>query len=156
MRPVIILGLGNTLMSDEGIGVKVAQALQHGGCVPDHVEVLDLGSGGLRVLHHIKDRAKAVFVDCAFMNEEPGVWRRFSPDEARSTKVQTGLSLHEGDVLQAIELSRLLGECPDEVIIIGVQPEVVTPGEALSPVLAARLEEYRDVVLSEVGGMHRA
>lgn len=151
MKSVVILGLGNTLMSDEGIGVRVAQAVQQDAGLPDSVEVLDLGSGGLRALHLIKDRAKAVFVDCAFMDEAPGVMRRFTPDEARSRKVQTRLSMHESDLLQTIELSRQLGECPGDVVIIGIQPGEVAPGEGLSEALANHLAEYADSVLAEVG-----
>jgi len=95
-------------------------------------------------------RRKAVFIDCAFMDEAPGTIRRFTPDQVSSQKALAGLSLHEGDLLKIIELSRSLGECPPEVVIFGIQPQSIEPGEALSPALSTRLDEYADAVAAEL------
>ena len=142
--------MGNTLMSDEGIGVAVLRRLRaQAGRFP-RAELVDLGTSAMRALHAMADRRKAVFVDCALMDEQPGTIRRFSPDDVRSQKALSGLSLHEGDLLKVIELSRSLGECPEEVVIFGIQPQSIEPGEALSPALEARLNEYADALAAEL------
>ena len=150
-QATVIIGLGNSLMSDEGIGVRVAAMLQsHLGALPD-TEVMEAGTAGMGILHAIAGRRKVVFIDCAKMKEEPGVMRRFTPEDVISNKLLTGQSLHEGDLLNILELSRQLGECPPEVIIFGIEPQRTNPGEDLSPLLASRLADYVETVLTEVG-----
>ena len=81
MKPTVILGLGNVLMSDEGIGVRVVRRLESDPRLPSDAECIDLGTSGMSVVHEIAARRKAVIVDCAFMDAEPGTLRCFTPDE---------------------------------------------------------------------------
>ncbi len=150
MKETLVAGLGNSLMSDEGIGVAVLARLAERADRYPRAEFVDLGSSAMRALHAMAGRRKAVFIDCAFMDEEPGTLRRFTPEQVGSRKALAGLSLHEGDLLKIIELSRSLGECPPEVVIFGIQPQSIEPGQALSPALSARLEEYADAVAAEL------
>lgn len=153
MTDTVVIGMGNPLMSDEGIGIRVLEQLRTR-ALPDDVEVMDLGTYGMAVLHAIAGRRRAIFIDCACMGEAPGTLRRFTPDEVSSTKLQTRLSLHEGDLLHTLSLSRSLGECPDDVVILGIEPEGMEPGDALSPVLARNLQAYTDVLVAEVEVPH--
>lgn len=149
MNPIVVIGLGNLLMSDEGIGIHVLRALAaRPGDLPG-VDLVDAGASGMSALHAMAHRRKAILVDCAFMGEEPGAVRRFTPSEVASRKELAGFSLHEGDLLDAIDLSRRLGECPEQIVIFGIQPEHVGPGEKLSPALRRRLDEYARMVRSE-------
>ena len=140
----MLIGLGNPLMSDEGIGVRLIAELEASQSLPAGVDVLDLGTAGLGVLHAIAGRHKAIFVDCALMGERPGTMRRFTPQEVLSQKVQTRLSLHEGDLLHTLELARRLGDCPEQIAIFGVEPASLEPGMELSPSLESRLGHYLD------------
>jgi len=144
----VVIGLGNPFMTDEGIGVRVLQALQSEP-LPG-VEFLELGTGGLSVMHALGGRAKAVIVDCAFMEMTPGALRRFGPEEVRSKKASNGLSLHESDLLAVLDVARRCGEAPEEIVLFGIQPERVAPGEALSVALASRLPEYVRAVRQEL------
>jgi hydrogenase maturation protease len=150
MNPTVVIGLGNLLMSDEGIGLHVVRSLMAGGKACPGVDFLDLGASGMEVLHKIAGRRKAILVDCALMGEEPGTINRFSPEDVRSTKEVSVLSFHEGDLLDILALSERLGECPEEVVILGVQPEKVCLGDELSDTLLKRLPEYAAIVISEV------
>ncbi len=149
-QPVIVIGLGSVLLSDEGIGIHLLRALEAYACEFPEVEFADLGTAGMRVLHAIADRRTAIILDCALMDEPAGTLRRFTPDEARSIKCLPGFSLHEGDLFQVLSLSRQHGELPDRVVIFGVQPEILEPGQELSPLLAARLPQYVRDILSEL------
>ena len=147
----IVIGLGSPLMSDEGVGVHLVRRLSTLGPYGPGVDFLDLGTSGARILHAIVGRKRAIFIDCAFMGEKPGTIRRFTPDDVDSVKKLPRMSLHEGDLLQFIELSRKLGECPDEVIIFGIQPGDLSVGEALSTTLADRMDEYIRSIAAELG-----
>ncbi|MFO7821638.1 MAG: hydrogenase maturation protease [Lentisphaeria bacterium] len=150
-KPVIVLGLGNTLMRDEAVGVKLVQTLdeQNDRQFAD-VEFADYGTAGMRVLHAIANRRKAIIVDCALMDLPPGSIKRFTPDNVRSIKRMPGFSLHEGDLLSILNLSSQLGEIPDETVIYGIEPEIVAPGEELSETLATSFESYIAKIHEEI------
>jgi hydrogenase maturation protease len=148
-KPTILIGLGSVLMTDEGVGVAVVREIEGREGLPPGLEITELGTGGLAVLHAMDRRDKAVFVDCCYMGEPPGTARRFTPEQVRSRKITARQSLHEGDLLGTIDLARRLGRCPDEVVIFGIQPQAVEPGEDLSPVLRDALPGYADQVLEE-------
>ncbi|MFA4835979.1 MAG: hydrogenase maturation protease, partial [Dehalococcoidia bacterium] len=82
-RGIIVGGLGNPLMTDEGIGIHVISELAaRSGCSPD-VDFVELGSSVMNVVHAIAGRQKAILIDCALMDEPAGTIRRFHPDEVR-------------------------------------------------------------------------
>ena len=149
MSKVAIIGMGNPLMSDEGIGVVVVARLQQTP-ISETVDVLDLGTSGMSVLHQLNGRDKVVFVDCAMMGEAPGTIRRFIPDDVVSQKLQPRLSLHEGDLLNTLALARRLGSCPEQIVIFGIEPKIIDFGDQLSPELMENLEAYVAAVRAEV------
>ena len=149
-KNIIVGGLGNPLMTDEGIGLEVIRRLMSRSDLPDFIELIELGSNLMIVVHAIANRQKAVLIDCAFMNKPAGTICRFTPAEVISQKTETPLSLHHPDLLKALEISRRLGECPEEVIIYGIQPERVTPGDSLSPLLHSRLDNYAETISAEL------
>ena len=149
--PQVVIGLGNPLMSDEGVGIRVLHRLEARQPALVGTEFADLGSAGMRVLHAIAGRRKAVLVDCAFMGAAPGTMRRFRPEDVATVKRLAGLSAHEGDLLAILRLSRELGECPEQVVLFGIEPATIAPGTELSAVLAARLDEYAGAVAAELG-----
>ncbi len=148
MNKTVVIGLGNPLLTDEGIGVCLVEELAK--LEFPGVVFHDLGTSCARVLHAIAGMEKAVFIDCAFMGEAPGVIRSFTPDDVKSVKKLGHFSLHEGDLLGTIELSSRLGECPKELLIFGIQPLDLSQGQSLSPLLAGKLEEYIKVISAEL------
>jgi len=150
MKPILIICLGNPLMRDEGIGIRLAsELLVHLTDNPD-VEVLDLGTGGLSIIHAITGREKIVFVDCAIMGKTPGLINRFTPEQVRSKKVRMRYSLHEGDLLNTLELSRRLGQCPDDIVIFGIEPKEIAHGEGLTIKLENNIQQYVRTILKEL------
>jgi hydrogenase maturation protease len=150
MKPILVICLGNPLMRDEGVGIRLASQLQiHLADNPD-IEVMDLGTGGLSVMHAIKGRKKVVFVDCAIMGQSPGSIRRFTPQQVSSTKTRMRYSLHEGDLLNTLELSRSMGECPEDIVIFGIEPKEICNGEGLSSELEKKLQQYIQSILQEL------
>ena len=150
MNETVIIGLGSPLMSDEGVGVHLLRKLEARQEEFPGVDFVDLGTAGARVLHAIAGRRKAIFVDCAFMDEAPGTLRRFLPDEVRTQKRLPRMSLHEGDLLKFLELSRKVGEAPEKVVIFGIQPESLEQGETLSLTLASNMDRYIAAIAEEI------
>ena len=145
-KDIVVLGLGNPLMSDEGIGVYIVERLQKQAAKFPDVEFIDAGTGGMNVLHLIANRKKAVIVDCALMGQALGTIRRFTPQDVKSVKQVSHFSLHDVDILKVLELSRQLDECPPEVIIFGIEPAKIEQGDTLSPELAAQICEYVKII----------
>lgn len=155
MKETIVIGLGNPLMRDEGIGVALIEKLielDQAGKIPnaETIELYDGGCGGMYMLHKIAGRKKAILIDCALMGTEPGTIRRFTPDQVETVKKLAHLSLHEVDLLKVIELSRQLGECPDEVVFFGIEPEKIEQQQGLTAAIEARQEEYITVLVKEL------
>jgi hydrogenase maturation protease len=150
MNNIVAVGIGNILKMDEGIGVRVIRELCR--CVDEFpsIDFVDLGPGGMRLLHVIAHRTKAVIVDCAFMGKPVGTISRFTPEQVTTQKLLAGLSLHEGDVLNIVALSRQLGEAPGEIVIFGIEPYSIAPGECLSAKLEKGLSMYVSMVKEEL------
>ena len=149
MNPVVVIGLGNEWLGDEGIGLRVVRVLAESAARFPGVDFLELGTATMKVIHAIAGRRKAVFIDCAYMKEAPGTIRRFHPEAAASAKKLGGMSGHESDLLATLDLARRVDDCLPKVVIFGIQPEQVALGD-LSPGLAARLAEYAENVAREL------
>lgn len=141
-KDTVVIGLGNLLMSDEGIGVHLIRKLSGYQDKFPSVEFIDAGTGGMNILHLIANRKKAVIIDCAKMGKKPGTIRQFEPADVKTTKKMMHFSLHEADILRIIALSRQLGECPEHIVIFGVEPKSLELGQNLSKTLSDRIDAY--------------
>ena len=150
MKPILIICLVNPLMRDEGVGIRLASELMVHLADNPHVEVMDLGTGGFSVIHAIVGREKIIFVDCAIMGQPPGLIRRLTPEHLHSKKVRMRYSLHEGDLLNTIELSQRLGKCPYDIVIFGIEPMEIAHGEGLTSELESNIQQYVKVILEEL------
>jgi len=148
----IVLGLGNPLMSDEGIGIHLIEQLSVLKKNFSHVDFIDAGTAGISILHLIANRRKAIIIDCAKMQTAPGTIRRFSPQQVESIKTLTHYSCHEVDILQIVGICRQLGQSPNEIVFFGIEPQTVAPGQTLSQMLAAKMEHYVHLVHKELTG----
>jgi hydrogenase maturation protease len=129
-------------LSDEGIGVHLIRKLSECQDKFPSVEFIDAGTGGMNVLHLIANRKKAVIIDCVKMDKRPGTIKRFEPADVQTTKKMMHFSLHEADILKIINLSRQLGECPDKIVIFGIEPESLELGQTLSKTLSDGIDAY--------------
>ena len=149
-RKTVVLGLGNPIMSDEGIGViLIERFLGMAEKYPD-VEFVDAGTGGFNILYQMEAADRAIFVDCAKMGTAPGTLKRFRCEDVRSVKQLAHFSLHEGDLLRLIEKARQLGQCPAEIVIFGIEPKTIDFGLELTPDLKNRLDEYAAEISQEL------
>lgn len=129
LKTTAIIGIGNTLMSDDGAGVRVLEQLYG---LPEHVALVELATGGMILLHHLEKYRKVIIVDAVDFGGTPGEIRIFSPNEVTSVKT-VGYSLHDLDILAVLKLADKLGKLPDVVVIAAVQPASLEMKEGLSP-----------------------
>jgi hydrogenase maturation protease len=121
-RSVLILGLGNILLQDEGVGVRVVEQLQRQFRISGAVEMLDGGTAGMSLLEHIRNRDHLIVVDAVRTSQTPGTMITLSGEEVPAF-FQSRVSPHQmglADMLAALEL---MGEKPAEVTVIGVEPQ---------------------------------
>jgi len=144
----VILGVGNLLLKDEGIGVHVVQALK-GMLLPDGVEVVDGGTSP-DLPYLVEGADKLIVVDAVQAGGEPGSIYRLTPEDV-AARPDALLSAHQMDLLASLRTLRLDGG-PKEVVIIGVEPEEIGWGLEPSPKLQERLLEIIKATLREIEG----
>jgi len=148
-KTVLVLGLGNPLRGDDGVGPRVVEALNRRK-LPEGVKAQDGGTGGFDLLHVLEGWERAVIVDAADVGREPGQFIRFTPDEARLVESADGFSLHNAGLAEALALADAVGQPLLALVIFGVQPEKIGWGEGLSETMEAALPDIVNAVLNEI------
>ena len=145
----MILGVGNILLKDEGIGVHAAHALQEMS-LDEGVQVIDGGTSP-DIIPLIEGTDKLIVIDATLGGEEPGTIYRFGSEDI--TVESAGLvSAHQMSFLENLKTMKGLGIEPREVVIIGVEPKEMDWGLQPSSELQERLPEIVKTVLREVQG----
>ncbi|MFH1169854.1 MAG: HyaD/HybD family hydrogenase maturation endopeptidase [Chloroflexota bacterium] len=144
---VVIIGVGNLLLTDEGIGVHAVMALQKAGLPPD-VRVIDGGTSP-DVITYCEAGEKLIIIDAMQAGYEPGtIYRLHPPDLALVSEDK--VSAHQLGVIQSLELMKLAGREPPETVIIGVEPQTMDWGTELSATLREKLPEIITTVIREI------
>lgn len=144
----LVLGIGNILMSDDGVGSMLVRELSETASFPDGVTCIDGGTLGLDLLSHLEGTTKLVVVDAINTGANPGTLVRLEGEEvafALSTKV----SPHQIGFKDLLAVAELMGYKPMETVLLGIQPENLSLGTELSPSVAARYNELKQLVLTE-------
>lgn len=145
--PTLIVGIGNILLRDEGVGVRAIEEMKHLELPPD-VEILDGGTSGVDLVDYVANRDKLIVIDAMQANARPGTVYRLSPDDL--WREATGvISLHELGLLDTLAAANHLGCAPKRVVIFGVQPKEVGAGLELSDEVGAAVKEVIRLVLEE-------
>lgn len=146
---VVILGIGNLLLSDESVGVRALEALRAGHDVPPEVSLIDGGTSGMEFLEDLESVDLLIVLDAIRANRAPGSLIRLAGAEV-PVFFRTKLSPHQiglSDVLASLEL---LGRAPREVVVLGVEPLTLETGMQLSAPVAARLPELVEATVREL------
>jgi len=149
MAEILILGLGNVLQSDDGIGVRVVKRMQERYWFSDNVRILDGGTRGMALAPSLKGVARLLVVDAVESDREPGVLTRCVGEEVLGFLAHKVLP-HQDGLTDLLRAARLLGVFPEEVVLLGVEPAVLDTGMELSPSVAVRVDELVGMVLREL------
>jgi hydrogenase maturation protease len=145
---IVIIGVGNLLLKDEGIGIHIIRALDNMELPPD-IKLID---GGIApdLISCIEHGDKLIIIDAAKGTGEPGSIYRLKPQDLSQETGQI-TSAHDLGVERSLRLLSLTNSSPEEVIIIGIEPEEIEWGLELSPRLKTKFPEILQAVLGEIG-----
>ncbi|MDD5298792.1 MAG: HyaD/HybD family hydrogenase maturation endopeptidase [Rhodocyclaceae bacterium] len=144
----VILGIGNIILSDEGVGVRAVEALEKAYRLPEGVAAIDGGTSSMELLDDLSDLDLLVVLDTIMAGKPPGTIIRLTGEEV-PVFFRRKLSPHQislADVLASLEL---IGHLPKEVVVIGVQPVTLELGLDLTPTVAAQVPQLVALAAAE-------
>lgn len=151
MSRILVLGLGNVLLGDEGIGIWVATSLQRHFAFPPSVEILEGGTLGLDLLPRLQGVERLLLIDAVRSGRSPGELVRLEGD-AVAAALDLKISPHQIGVRDLLAAARLVGTEPPLVVLWGMEPDRLEPGTAFSPAVLLALPALRAWMLEELEG----
>ena len=149
-KNVIILGVGNLILKDEGVGVHVVKEMENRE-LPPGVEVIDGGTATMDLLSIIHESEKIIVIDALTSGGQPGTIYRCLPEELMDAH-ERPLSLHQVDLLDVLLMARQLGGHVS-VVIIGVEPKEISCGMELTTEVKAAVPKVIKAIFKELKGM---
>jgi hydrogenase maturation protease len=151
MGKKVVLGVGNLLLTDEGIGIHAIQRILAKKLLPEDVEVVDGGTAGLALLYFLEGVDTLVIIDAVETNGPPGTIVRLA-GERIPVYMALKVSPHEITLPDFLAAAKLRDLYPKEVVVWGMQPRSLEVGVDLSPDLEDRLDLLVDHVVKEISG----
>jgi hydrogenase maturation protease len=152
-QKIVILGVGNLLMSDEGLGVHVANELMKMD-LPHGVSVVEGGTDGFRLIDVITSADRLIVIDAVRGGAEPGSIYRFDINEIKSCPSGFKTSVHQIGILEVVHLSSLVGKTP-HTTVIGIEPKSLEMGMDLSPEIKSKIPRIIELVIDELKSSNR-
>jgi len=146
---VLVLGIGNVLLMDEGVGVKAVEELERKFAFPDGVELLDGGTSGMELLSAIANRDYLIIIDAVKSGQPPGTVVRFEGSEVPSV-FRTRISPHQLGLSDLLAALILIDELPDKLVLFGVEPGEIETGFNFSEEVEANFEKLLNAVVDEL------
>lgn len=149
MAPILVMGLGNIILRDEGLGVRALERLVERYALPESVEMLDAGTLGLALLAFLDGVSDLLIIDAVRGGRESGALMRLEGDEIKHAEA---LHVTPCDVRlqELVALSGAQGSTPRRVVLWGMEPAIIEPGLELSPTCAGLIDALVDAVVQEL------
>jgi hydrogenase maturation protease len=151
-RKYLVLGVGNTLLCDDGAGVHVAKSLESRTELSSRIKIIDGGTLGLSLLPEIEDAAGLIVIDAAELGEPPGTIRVFENDAMDRHLSGKKTTVHEVAVADLLAAASLTGHAPHERALVAIQPESLDWGLELSASVEPAVAGAADAVASVIAG----
>ena len=146
---ILVLGIGNVLLTDEGIGVRALKELERRYTFPENVELLDGGTAGIELLRHIRNRDYLIIIDAMKFNQEPGTVSRVEGNDVPAA-FRTRISPHQLGLSDLLAAAMLTGELPENLVLFGVEPESLDIGLNLTDTVEASVEKLTGAIIDEL------
>jgi len=148
VEKIVVLGVGNSLLKDEGVGIHVIQKLREME-IGEGVELIEGGTSILDFVASMENISKLIIVDALKLGGDPGKTYKIFVDEDLVKGGKDITSLHQIGVLETLALAKKIGELPP-IVIIGIEPKDIGYGLELSPEIEREMEKMANLVLDEV------
>ncbi|WP_313994257.1 HyaD/HybD family hydrogenase maturation endopeptidase [uncultured Selenomonas sp.] len=149
VAPVTVLGIGNIILSDEGFGVRAVEYLEEHFSFPDDVRLLDGGTLGPELLHFVTGTQHLLVLDAVSGEGAPGTVYRYE-DDAVMVYFQEKMSSHEIGIQDVLAWLTVTDRPIPNVVVLGVQPYMLSAGLALSAEMAALLPDFAQRACAEL------
>jgi hydrogenase maturation protease len=146
---IAIFGIGNILLSDDGVGIHAINRLKKDYDFPDHVEIIDGGTKGLDLLPLFENRDKVLFIDAANFKKTPGTIDTVE-DERIPAFLSSKLSVHQIGLPDMLFAAKLMEIMPQTMSLVGIQPESMETTTELSDVVRKRMDDLISKVLEKL------
>ena len=148
----VVIGVGNTIFSDDGLGVHAANLLRDDPRVPPAVSVLDGGTLGLDLIGYACDVPRVLFLDAMNTGKPPGtLGRRTAPELLGCT---AGWSAHQLGLADLLSALALVSKIPQEIVVLGLQPEITDWGTTMSPRVQGSLPQLVEAAVAQLRAWH--
>lgn len=144
---IMLMGVGNILLSDEGLGVHFLNEFSKDS-LPDNIELLEGGTAGLELVHLIQEVDFLIIVDAINAKDEPGAIFRFEPEQIKILPEQYEVSFHQVGILEVLAMANILGNAP-QTLIFGIQPKSLEWGLEPSSEILEVFPKIKDLVIKE-------
>ncbi len=145
---ITVLGVGNSLLTDEGVGIHVIYYLRDHHSHLTDVNYMDGGTLSFTLLPLIESATGLIIIDAANFHEPAGTVRRFNGTEMDQFLAKTRPStVHEVQLAELLAMAQLIGQLPEKRALIGIQPQKVDWGDQLSPVVTSAIPQVVQLVL---------
>jgi hydrogenase maturation protease len=145
----LVLGVGNLILCDEGVGLRVVEKLVTHYDLPATVQVLDGGTLGMDLLYYLEGIENLLIIDAVEMDTEPGTLRRLEGDQVPSF-LSLKMSPHQIGIPDMLFAAKFKGVFPENIVLWGVQPELLEVGLDLSPAVAGQVDTLLDRVIEQL------
>ena len=147
MKDTVILGIGNVLLKDDGVGVYTIRELENEK-LPSTIELVDGGTSTLDTLSYFLDYKKVIIVDCLKAGYEPGTIYKINPEDIKSYKSEN-LSIHDVQILDVVKIANMLGKFP-KVVIFGIEPEKICLDTEMTETMKNKIPEVIKLLKMEL------
>lgn len=152
-RRVLILGIGNLLWADEGFGVRTVEHLRSHYAFDDNVTLMDGGTQGIYLVQNIREADILVVFDAVDYGLPGGTLKRVEGDEVPKFLGCKKVSLHQTGFQEVLAMAEMLGDYPDELLLVGVQPVLLEDyGGSLDPAVKAQMVPAIEMALDYLKG----
>nr|MBF0222159.1 HyaD/HybD family hydrogenase maturation endopeptidase [Desulfobulbaceae bacterium] len=145
----LVLGVGNVLLGDEGIGIRVVEELQHNYAFADDVEILDGGTAGIELLRYIENRNLLIIVDAMAAERPPGTVFKVEGEDVPK-RFMTKISPHQIGLSDLLAAGILSESIPKNIVLFGVEPEKLETGIYLSNSVTQSIDKIVSAILDEL------
>lgn len=145
----LILGVGNVLLGDEGIGIRVVEELQHNYAFADDVEILDGGTAGIELLRYIENRDLLIIIDAMAADQAPGTVFKVEGEDVPK-RFMTKISPHQIGLSDLLAAGVLSESIPKNIVLFGVEPENLQTGIYLSDSVTKSIDKLVSAIIDEL------
>jgi hydrogenase maturation protease len=154
-RRVVILGIGNTILSDEGVGVHAAAALRERYALPAGVQVIDGGTAGMELLDDLAEVDVLLVLDAVKARRAAGTLLCLSGPQV-PVFFRSKLSPHQVSICDVLASLEFAGHAPRDLVLVGIEPESLELGLEMTPTVAKRVPEMVRMAVAQLAarGVH--